>query len=142
MRKLGDQKNPARRSLNSYNRSHDGKCEWCMEPSLFLECDVCVVAVAQDEAVKLAPTKKAKCGHLSHNYFECEDCRLDGPEAHTKDLYNFCREVQAYDLRKLGATHANGTLEDMRSRGPLKETPPFFCPDDDAVRLTTETEEI
>jgi hypothetical protein len=157
------------RVLNSYTASPDGNCEWCMLPSQFLECDACVSLLEVDNLTLAPPTRKAKCGHLSHNYYQCEACGEVTPEDETANLYNFCREVQAFDLRKLGATHANGALQDHRSnpgtRYPVrqritnnpaaiglnfnemlaeeaaKEDSPFYLSEIDALRHSSGSEE-
>lgn len=125
--------------LNKYTASPDGKCEWCMEPSRFIECHTCLSGVAVDAKVKESVLRKAKCGHMSVDYFYCIECKPACPSDLLGDLYNFCRSVQSFDLRKLGATHATGAIFSGYKKGQKHEPlltgfdPDFFYPTSDAV---------
>jgi hypothetical protein len=66
-------------------------CEYCQEAFVTPRhslgrippvCPACKEGVAVDDAVKLDATRKARCGHLSPNYFACWECKRKEREGH------------------------------------------------------------
>ncbi len=93
----------------------------------FIPCDLCQVKYAApgqiecfsciadldvlDESVQMVPVKRAKCGHISNNYFQCTPCLVGAPETDLMNLHNFTKQVMDFDLRRLGAQTKNGLYE-------------------------------
>jgi hypothetical protein len=125
------------RLLNKFNKSPDGKCEWCMQPSPFVECTPCLESgPAVDARVRLEASRVAKCGHVSHDYYACSECKSDGEDQDTNGLYHFAAQVRSFDLRKLGAATPSG-LVSKKSRYNTKggRVEPSYVKDFKEVRL-------
>lgn len=94
-----------------------------------------------DPAVRLNPTKKAKCGHLSFNYYACDPCRRKGlgPKA-DHGFLNITRKVEKWDVRKMAySEEPKVNIFEQQLRGPFRKGY-SFCPDKKQFRVTFKEE--
>lgn len=86
------------------------KCDGIMLKEGGYDCPKCSMAMLAsidddgliDDAVKLNPTKKARCGHISFNYFYCASCKRSGPgKEGSNEFLGLTKKVLAWDVNSL-----------------------------------------
>ena len=64
-------------------------------------CTDCL-ATEIDKRVRLTPYKKARCGHVSFNYFYCSPCKRAGQGKEERNEFSgLAKKVRAWDVESL-----------------------------------------
>lgn len=100
-------------------------CEYCEKVLLINAADTCCVecyGTEVDKSVRLYASKKARCGHVSFDYFRCNVCKEKTEDSLSfKEFRGIAKQLRSWDPEKMAYASTVGKRGDALRNFPKME---------------------